>query len=69
MTIDEVNNQEMYALFAPDGTWQAMTLAVDLPHCIAAVKMLNKAGLCKSFHQLSLAGFKVLPVIVSMKQK
>lgn len=69
MQIQELHNQEMYALFAPDGSFQGMSLAPDFPTCCAMIKMMHKAGLGKSFHELMfLKGFKILPVKVSMVQ-
>jgi hypothetical protein len=52
MQIEELQNVEMYCLFAPDGSWQGMTLAPDFPTCVATMRMLHKAGLCQSFHEL-----------------
>lgn len=69
MKIDELKNEEMYALFAPDGSWQAMTLAPDFAHCVAIIKLLHSKGLGESFHELcKLNGFKILPVKVSITQ-
>lgn len=68
MQIQELNNEEMYALFAPDGSWQAMSLAPDFPTCVAMVKMLHKSGLSKSFHEMTINGFKVMPVKVTIVQ-
>jgi hypothetical protein len=69
MKIEELNEEEMYCLFAPDGTWQPMTLAHDFPTCMAVIKLLHKAGLSKSFHELAvLKGFKVMPIKITMVQ-
>jgi hypothetical protein len=66
MTIQEVTAEPMYALFAPDGNWQAMSLAPDFASCVAVIRMLHKAKLSKSFHELSMKGYKVLPVQVTL---
>lgn len=68
MYFEDVINEEMYVLVAPDGSWQAMTLASDFPTCVGVIKMLHKKGLSKSFHELLMKGFKVLPVLVTMVQ-
>jgi hypothetical protein len=66
MNIEEVQNLEMYCLFATDGSWQPMTLAPDFATCIAVLKLLHKAGLSESFHELvKVRGFKILPIKVS----
>ena len=69
MTIEPVNKEPFYALFAPDGSFQCMSMAPDFPSCVAAIKMLHKAGLSKSFHQLiKIDGYKILPVLVTLEQ-
>lgn len=68
MVIEEIKDQPMCALFAPDGSWQGMTLAPDFPICLAQIKMLHKAGLSQSYHVLSTKGFKVMPIKITMTQ-
>ena len=69
MKLEEVKDEEMYVLVAPDGSWQGMTLAPDFATCLAMVKMLHSKGLGQSYHELcKVKGFQILPVIVSMKQ-
>lgn len=68
MKIEAVISEEMYCLFAPDGSWQAMTLAPDFPTCLAQIKMMHKSGMCKSYHELSLKGFKIIPIRVTFVQ-
>jgi len=68
MKIEEMQSQVMYALFAPDGSWQAMSLAPDFASCTAVVRMLHKAKLSKSLHELMLKGYKILPVAITMTQ-
>ena len=67
--MQELKEEEMYVLVAPDGSWQAMTLAPDFPTCIAQIKMLHKCKMCESFHELvRVRGFEIVPVKVSMYQ-
>ncbi len=67
MNIQKVENEEMYCLFAPDGSFLSNTLSPDFPSCVAFIKMLHKKGLGKSFHQLCVVdGFKIMPVKVSL---
>lgn len=69
MIIQDVTSQEMYCLFAPDGSWQAMTLAPDFATCVAQLRMLHKVGMSESFHELvKVRGFKILPIKVSFVQ-
>lgn len=69
LEIEELENEEMYCLFAPDGSWQPSTLSEDFPTCVAFIQLLHKAGMGRSFHQLcTVQGFKILPVKVSMVQ-
>ena len=67
--MQEFINEEMYVLVAPDGIWQAMTLAPDFASCVAQIKMLHKAKLAESFHELVMVkGFEILPVKVTIMQ-
>lgn len=68
MKIEEVKNESMYCLFAPDGTWQGMTLAPDLPTCMAVIKMLHKSKMGKSLHELKLKGYEILPIKITIVQ-
>ena len=61
----DTTSETMYCLFAPDGNWQPMTLAADLPTCIAQIRMMHAAKLSLSNHQLQLRGFRILPVTVT----
>jgi hypothetical protein len=59
----------MYCLFTPDGFWQPTTLSPDFPTCVGVIKMLHKAGLGKSLHELTVIGkFKILPIKISFIQ-
>lgn len=67
--LEEVKEQEMCVLVAPDGSWQGMTLAPDFETCVGVMKLLHSKGLSKSFHELCVVkGFQILPVVVSIKQ-
>lgn len=63
---ENVISEEMYVLVAADGSWQGMTLSPDWATCMAVIKLLHKKGLSRSYSELSLKGFQVLPVRVSM---
>lgn len=64
-TAINTTSETMYCLFAPDGNWQPMTLAADLPTCVAQIRMLHTAKLSLSNHALQLKGFRILPVTVT----
>lgn len=69
MKIKEVKNESMFCLFAPDGSWQASTLAPDFPTCVAMIRLMHQKGLSESFHELcSVKGFKIMPIKVSFTQ-
>lgn len=69
MKIEEMHEEIMFALFAPDGAIQLMTLAPDVVSCIAQIKVMHKRGLCQSFHELiKVKGFEILPVIVTIRE-
>lgn len=68
MKIEEFENTEMYCLFAPDGSWQGMTLAPDFPTCVATIRMLHKHKMGQSFFELTQKGFKVMPIKVTIVQ-
>lgn len=68
MKIEPIINEEFYALVAPDGSVQTTTLAPDEAMCMAVVKMLHKAGMGQSWHQLKLAGFTYQKVILTIEE-
>jgi hypothetical protein len=69
MKLQEVKEEEMYVLVAPDGNWQPMTLAPTFEMCVAVIKMLYKARMSESFHELvKVKGFVILPITVTVKQ-
>lgn len=68
MKIEEICEQEMYALFSPDGNIQGMTLAFDPATCLAIIKMLHNCGMSESLLELSIKGFEVIPIKVTILQ-
>lgn len=68
MKLDELKEEEMYVLVAPDGTPQLSTLAPDYASCLGFCQLLAEKKICehpaKSFKQ----GFEILMVKVSMSQ-
>jgi hypothetical protein len=53
MKIEEVKDQEMYCLFAPDGSWQALTLAPSFEECVAVIRLLHSHKLGQSFSRIN----------------
>lgn len=67
MGLQESHEQEMCVLVAPDGSWQAMTLSTDYASCVAMIRMLHKAGMSESYHELvKVRGFEIMPVKVTV---
>lgn len=66
--MNDLIEQEMCILVAPDGSPQPMTLATDFPSCLAQLKLMHKAGLGRSPHELFFKRYKILPVKVSIVQ-
>lgn len=67
--LQEIKDEEMYVLVAPDGTWQAMTLSPTYEACVGLIRMLHKAGMAKSYHELvKEKGCEIAPVTVSAYQ-
>ena len=70
MNIQELQNEEMHCLVAPDGSIQLTTLSPDFATCVAMIKLLYKGGLSKSYHEMCVVGkYKILPIKVSIIQK
>jgi len=66
--MDNLVEQEMCVLVAPDGSPQPMTLGADFASCVATVRLMHKANLGRSLHELLYKGFKILPVKVTIIQ-
>lgn len=65
--MDEIENKLHYCYVAPDGTCQLGTLSEDPVVVVAFAKMLYKSGMGMSPHELKLKGFKVQPVMLTVK--
>lgn len=69
MKFNETKEEEMCVLVAPDGSWQGMTLSPDYASCVAMIRMLHKAGMSESYHELvKVRGFEIMPVKVTVIQ-
>lgn len=66
--LEPIINEEFYALIAPDGSIQTMTLAPDLTHCLAVVALLRSAKLVQSERELKTKEFKYQKVKVTITQ-
>jgi hypothetical protein len=67
MKLQESHEQDMCVLVAPDGSWQAMTLSPDYASCLAMIRMMHKAGMIQSYHDLvKMKGFEIIPVKVTV---
>ena len=67
--MNQVINKKMACLIAPDGTAQTPTLADDLVMCMAIIRLLAASGIGKEWPELIAAGYKILPVWVSITVK
>jgi hypothetical protein len=69
MNIIPVQDEQFYALFATDGSFQSMTLSPDFPTCVSLIKLLHKKGMSHSLHELlNVRRYKILPVKVTIVQ-
>lgn len=66
--LDELQNEEMYCLVAPDGSVQIMTLAPDFAICIGMAELMASKGLCKPVSEMFSKGYSILPVKVTIVQ-
>lgn len=64
-----IANEDFYCLVATDGTPQLTTLASDLAMSVAFTKLMHKAGMGESFHQLKMKGFTYQKVTLTLKLK
>lgn len=67
MKIEELIEEEMYVLVAPDGSTQISTLAPDFAMCVAFTTMLGKEGISEPLHEMLEKGFTIMPVKVTIK--
>jgi|GEM_PF-4473291 len=68
MKIDELLDEEMYVLTAPDGSIQLTTLAPDFAMCVAMTTILGKAGFSQPLDKMFKQGFEIMPVKVTIRQ-
>lgn len=67
MKFEELIDEEMYTLVAPDGCMQLSTMAPDFPMCVAMCQMMAKAGMSQPLHELFEQGFTILPIKITVK--
>lgn len=68
MKLDELKEDEMYVLCAPDGSPQLTTLAPDFAMCIGFAELLASKGIGEPVTKLFNKGFEILPVKVTILQ-
>lgn len=68
MKMQEIQNDEMCCLVAPDGTPQLSTLAPDFATCVGFCEAMAYYGLSKHPAELFELGFVVLPVKLTITQ-
>lgn len=68
MKFEELKDEEMYVLVAPDGTPQLSTLAPDYAQCIAFCQLLATKRITQPIEALFKQGFEILMVKVNMAQ-
>jgi hypothetical protein len=67
MKLEELKDEEMYVLVAPDGSAQISTLAPDYETCIGFSQLLASKGIGEAPAKLFKKGFEVLRVKVSLQ--
>lgn len=68
MKLEELKDERMFCLVAPDGFPQVTTLSPDYATCIGMAQLMAKAGLGQSVEKMFKAGFEILPVDITMVQ-
>lgn len=68
VTLDELKNEEMYCLVAPDGSAQISTLAPEFAMCLGMAELMASKGLGQPVAEMFSKGFTVLPVMVTILQ-
>jgi len=68
MKMDNLKNEEMYVLCAPDGSVQLTTLAPEFVMCIGMAELLASKGISKPVTEMFEAGYEILPVKVTIVQ-
>lgn len=62
MEIQPIINEDFCALIAPDGTIQPSSIAEDESTCLGFLKLMHKAGMGMSWHELKMKGFTIQPI-------
>lgn len=68
MIVEELKDEEMYCLCAPDGSLQISTLAPDFEMCVAFCQLLGEVGISEPLVKMFKKGFKIMPVKVTILQ-
>lgn len=68
MKLEELKDEEMYVLVAPDGTPQVSTMAPDYAQCVAFCQLLASKRVMEPIAKLFKQGFEILMVKVNMSQ-
>lgn len=68
MKLEELKDEEMHVLVAPDGTPQLSTMAPEYAECLAFCQLLAQKKICESPAVLFRKGFEILRVKVNMSQ-
>ena len=63
-----IENEEFYVWVAPDGTAQLATLSSDEASCIAIARVYHMHGFGRSPHEMRIKGFKIVKVLLTLKQ-
>lgn len=66
--MEEIHNESMYVMVAPDGNAQLTTLAPDFAMSLAMINVMADIGYSKPWVVLTTQGYKVLPVRVTITQ-
>lgn len=66
--LDELKEDEMYVLVAPDGSPQLSTLAPGYAECIAFCQLLAEKNISQHPAKLFKEGYEILMVKVSISQ-
>lgn len=66
--LEELKNEEMYCLVAPDGSAQISTLAPDFAMCIGIAELMASSGIGQPVAEMFSQGYSILPVKVTVLQ-
>lgn len=68
MKFEELKDEEMYVLVAPDGTPQLSTMAPEYAMCVAFCQLLAEKKICEHPAKMFKQGYEILRVKVNMSQ-